>query len=96
MRRLTTDSFLENYFLTGNKKTRVKRVIYMWKHFDFAKMPIGILTLGEPKVSTSLATRSLDLTPSLAARWISPSVCCRWHSYVTGDDKLLRPDSKPE
>jgi len=44
------------------KKTRIKRVIYKSKHFDFAKMPIGILTLGDTKVSTPLTTRSLDLT----------------------------------
>ena len=76
---------------------------------DIDELPAGCLSVGlkEPPVidgscafakghNSPVTTRSLDLTPSVAARWISPSVRCRWHSYVTGNDELLRLDNKPE
>jgi len=51
--------------------------------------PIGIMTtLACPPSFEILTDPSLGLTPSVAARWFSPSVSCRWHSYVSGGDFL--------
>ena len=80
----------------SQKKTRVNR-FFIGKNILFCQNALLHSDLGRHQGQNSpVTTQSLDLTPSMAARWISPSINCRWHSYVTGSNKLLGTDLKPE